>query len=77
MPFTLIPTTPEGRAVHIAAFELAIKNFAVASPCILTGRQQDAMVQAIIEMIAAGATDLEIVAKHAVQKAKEISHSKI
>jgi hypothetical protein len=72
MPFTHVPTTPEGRAVHIAAFELAVQLFDAEWPGALTGRHQDAMVETIIDMIASGATDVEKVARYAVASARAV-----
>ena len=72
MPFSHIPTRPEGRAVHIAAYELAIEQFNETYPGALTDRHLDAMVEAISEKIASGTTHIVIVAQCAIAKARAL-----
>lgn len=72
MLFTHVPTTPEGRAIHIAAFELAVRQFNEAHPGRITGRHQDAMVETIIEVIGSGTSHIESVAQYAVARARAV-----
>lgn len=68
-----IPTTDEGRAVPIAAFELALTRFAVSSPSVTpTDRQQDAMVEAIIDSLSGGTTHVGLLADHALCRAAKL-----
>lgn len=69
MPFSHVPTTPEGRAVQIAAFELAISQFTQAYPGALTDGHEEEMVAAVIEMAATGNTDPQTLADYAISRA--------
>lgn len=68
-----IPTTVEGRAIPIAAFELALKRFSAGSPSgTLSDCQQDAMIEVIIELVSDGTTHIGVLADHALQRAAQM-----
>lgn len=73
MPVTDIATTAEGRAVPIAAFESALKMFSDGFPSVeLSDRQQDAMLEVIIELVSGGTTQIDILADHAIRRAAQL-----
>lgn len=70
---TDVPTTRDGRAVPVAAFELALKRFSDGFPAsVLSDRQQDAMLEVIIDLVSGGTTHLGALSDHAIRLAAQI-----
>lgn len=68
-----IPTTAGGRAVPIAAFELALKRFSAGAPSeTLSDRQQDAMIEVIIDLVSGGTTHIGLLADQALRRAAQM-----